>query len=181
MAKFYSALNDSLRAFIAAQKIFFTATAPVEGKINLSPKGLDTLRCLDNNTVAFLNITGSGNETAAHVIENGRLTIMFCSFSEKPMILRLYGRGKVIYPGDEEWSKWYSLFEPLPGVRQIIVLDIDTVQTSCGYAVPLYEFKAERETLLRSVEKQGEEGMKEFHRQHSLVSIDGLPTGLLLE
>ena len=181
MAKFYSELNDALREFMAEQKMFFTATAPQEGRINLSPKGMDTFRCLDNKTVAYLDVTGSGNETAAHLVENGRMTMMFCSFSEKPMILRLYGRGRVVQRRDEEWSKLCSLFAPVPGTRQIILLEIGSVQTSCGFGVPVYEFKQERDTLLRSAEKKGDAGIKEYQRQHNLISIDGLPTGLLSE
>ena len=142
---------------------------------------MDTFRCLDNKTVVFLNLTGSGNETAAHLVENGRMTIMFCSFSEKPLTLRLYGQGRVIHSRDAEWSKLYPLFEPLPGVRQIILLEIDSVQTSCGFGVPVYEFKEERVTLLRSIEQRGEAGIREYQQKHNLVSIDGLPTGLLSE
>jgi hypothetical protein len=179
MAKFYSELNDTLTEFITQQKIFFVATAPQKGRINLSPKGMDTLRCLDNKTVAYLDVTGSGNETAAHLIENGRITMMFCSFSQKPLTLRLYGRGRIIRRRDGEWPKLYSLFEPLPGSRQIILLEIDSVQTSCGHGVPMYEFKAERDLLPRSAEKRGEEGIKAYQRQHNQVSIDGLPTKLL--
>jgi hypothetical protein len=126
-------------------------------------------------------LTGSGNETAAHLIQNGRVTVMFCSFSEKPLILRLYGRGRVIHAGDAEWSKLYALFEPLPGGRQIILIEIDSVQTSCGFGVPVYEFKQERDSLLRSIEERGEAGLKEYQRKHNVVSIDGLPTGLLPE
>ena len=178
MAKFYPELNDKLRDFIAAQKMFFTATAPTTGRINLSPKGMDTLRCLDDKTVVYLDVTGSGNETAAHLLENGRLTIMVCSFSEKPMILRLYGYGRVIRPRDEEWAQLYSLFEPWPGARQIMVLDIESVQTSCGFGVPIYEFKQQRDTLPRQAEQQGETGIAEYQRKHNQLSIDGLPTGL---
>ncbi|MGA9378943.1 MAG: pyridoxamine 5'-phosphate oxidase family protein, partial [Phormidium sp.] len=107
MAKFYTELDDNLRQFIAEQKVFFTATAPNSGRINLSPKGIDTFRCVDAKTVAYLDLTGSGNETAAHLYENGRMTIMFCSFTEKPLILRLYGKGKVVSPKNAEWSKFY--------------------------------------------------------------------------
>ena len=179
MAKFYSELNDFLKTFIAEQKIFFAATAPTEGRLNLSPKGLDTFRCLDDKTVAFLNLTGSGNETAAHLGQNGRMTMMFCSFSEKPLILRLYGRGRAVHPRDEEWSKLYPLFEPLPGARQIIVLDIESAQTSCGHGVPRYEFKAHRDLLPRSAEQMGPDGVEAYRQKHNLVSIDGLPTQLL--
>ncbi|MEW6494148.1 MAG: pyridoxamine 5'-phosphate oxidase family protein [Cyanobacteriota bacterium] len=179
MAKFYSELNSSLQDFIQEQKLFFTATAPLQGRINLSPKGIDTFRCIDNQTVAYLDLTGSGNETAAHLTENGRMTLMFCSFSEKPLILRLYGKGRVIRSRDEEWQSFYSLFDFLPGERQIIVLGIESVQTSCGYGVPLYEFKQERNTLIEWAEKKGEQGIKEYWQAKNLTSIDGLPTQLL--
>lgn len=179
MAKFYSELNSSLQDFIQEQKLFFTATAPLQGRINLSPKGIDTFRCIDHQTVAYLDLTGSGNETAAHLRENGRMTIMFCSFSEKPLILRLYGKGRVIRSRDEEWQSLSSLFDTLPGERQIIVLDIESVQTSCGYGVPLYEFKQERNTLIEWAENKGEQGIKEYWQAKNLKSIDGLPTQLL--
>src|SRR5688500_8041087 len=107
MAKFYPQLDDALQSFIREQKIFFTATSPKEGRINLSPKGMDTFRCIDDQTVGYLDLTGSGNETAAHIMENGRLTIMFCSFSERPLILRLYGRSMVVRPKDEEWQRFH--------------------------------------------------------------------------
>lgn len=179
MAKFYTALNDTLRDFIADQKMFFTATAPSQGRINLSPKGMDTFRYLDNNTVAYLDVTGSGNETAAHLVENGRITVMFCSLSEKPLILRLYGRGRVIRKRDSEWADLYSLFEPLPGARQIILMEIDSVQTSCGFGVPVYEFKEERDILVRQAEHKGEAEIVAYQQKHNQISIDGLPTKLL--
>lgn len=181
MAKFYSEIPPKLQAFISEQKIFFTATAPSHGRINLSPKGIDTFRCIDSGTVAYLDLTGSGNETAAHLNENGRMTVMFCSFSESPLILRLYGRGRVIHPRDEEWEQFYSLFKKLPGERQIIVLDVDSVQTSCGFGVPLYEFQGERETLLDWAENKGERGIITYWQAKNLQSIDGLPTKLLDE
>jgi hypothetical protein len=179
MAKFYSEINPSLQEFIKKQKIFFTATAHREGRINLSPKGMNTFRCIDNKTVTYLDLTGSGNETAAHLNEDSRMTIMFCSFSEKPLILRLYGQGRVIRPRNPEWQTLYSLFESLPGERQIIVLEVDSVQTSCGYGVPVYEFKEERETLIEWATKKGEQGIKEYWKDKNLKSIDGLPTKLL--
>lgn len=178
MAKFYTELTETLQKFIAEQHLFFTATAPVEGRINLSPKGMDTFRCLDAKTVAYLDLTGSGNETAAHLIENGRMTLMFCSFSATPMILRLYGQGRVIQPRQPAWADFYPLFEPIPGVRQIIVLAIDSVQTSCGFAVPLYEFKTRRNNLVEWSEKQGEQGIIKYRRERNQQSIDGLPTKL---
>lgn len=179
MAKFYDELNPSLQNFIKEQKIFFTATAPTQGRINLSPKGIDTFRCLDSKTVAYLDLTGSGNETAAHLEENGRITIMFCSFSEEPLILRLYGKGKVIRPRNQQWQEFYSLFTSLPGERQIIVLEVESVQTSCGFGVPIYEFQGERKTLLEWAENKGKEGIQEYWQGKNLQSIDGLPTKLL--
>lgn len=184
MAKFYLELNEDLRQFIEDQKIFFTATAPQVGRINLSPKGIDSFRCIDSKTVAYLDLTGSGNETAAHLQaqvdpENqGRMTIMFCSFSEKPLILRLYGRGRAIRPRHTEWESFYSLFEPIPGERQIIVLDIDSVQTSCGFGVPIYEFKEERKVLIEWADKKGKQGLVEYWREKNQKSIDGIPTGI---
>ena len=178
MAKFFSELDDTLRRFIAEQKIFFTATAPAEGRINLSPKGMDTFRCLDAKRVAYLDLTGSGNETAAHVRADGRLTVMFCSFTEKPLILRLYGRGRVVQPHDAEWPELHERFPRLTGERQIIVLEIESGQTSCGYAVPVYELKEERGRLVEWAEKKGEEGLRDYRREKNRTSIDGLPTGL---
>jgi hypothetical protein len=179
MAKFYSDLDASLQNFIKEQKIFFTATAPQKGRINLSPKGIDTFCCIDNKTVAYLDLTGSGNETSAHLNEDSRMTIMFCSFSDNPLILRLYGQGKVIRPRDKEWLSFYSLFKPLPGERQIIVLEVDSAQTSCGFGVPVYEFKEERKTLIEWANKKGEQGIYEYWEAKNLKSIDGLPTKLL--
>jgi hypothetical protein len=179
MAKFYSQLTLELQQFIEQQKIFFTATAPRQGRINLSPKGIDTFRCLDSKTVAYLDLTGSGNETAAHLEENGAMTIMFCSFSEKPLILRLYGQGKVIRPRDRDWEIFSSLFVSLPGERQIIVLAIDSLQTSCGWGVPLYEFKQERSNLINWAAQKGETGIEEYWQEKNQYSIDGLPTKLL--
>lgn len=178
MAKFYTELDNSLRRFIAEQKIFFTASAPNDGRVNLSPKGMDSFRCLDSKTVAYLDLTGSGNETAAHIFENGRLTIMFCSFTEKPLILRLYGRGRVILKNDEDWNRLYSNFTPIVGERQIIVLEIESLQTSCGFAVPVYELKEEREKLVEWAENKGENGLLEYRQTKNQISIDGLPTHL---
>ena len=179
MAKFYSELTEPLQKFIQKQQIFFTATAPRQGRINLSPKGMDTFRTLEPKTVAYLDLTGSGNETAAHLQDDGRLTIMFCSFTDTPLILRLYGQGRVIRPTDPEWETFYTYFNPLPGQRQIIVLGIESAQTSCGYGVPIYEFMGERETLVEWADNKGEQGIYEYWQAKNLKSIDGLPTHLL--
>lgn len=179
MAKFYPRLTPELRTFIDRQHLFFTATAPGDGRINLSPKGLDSLRVLDDVTVAYLDVTGSGNETAAHLLQNGRMTLMFCSFDAAPLILRLYGRGRVVGPHDGEWAELYRRFPPLPGERQIVLLQIESLQTSCGHGVPRYRYQGERDTMARWVAKKGKQGILEYWRQHNRTSIDGLPTGLL--
>jgi len=181
VAKFYPELTDPLLAYVAEQHIFFTASAAHEGRVNLSPKGINTFRCLSRRQVAYLDLTGSGNETSAHILENGRLTIMFCSFIGKPMILRLYGQGSVIRPRDSAWEQFYPLFQPVPGTRQIIKLDIDSVQTSCGNGVPLYAYQGERQQIVAWAEAKGEQGLYDYWRVKNQVSIDGLPTGLLEE
>ena len=179
MARFYPALEDKHRAFIVAQKLFFTATALADGRINLSPKGTDSFRIVGERRAAYLDLTGSGNETAAHLRHDGRITLMFCSFEGDPLILRLYGRGRVVRQQDTDWAEWRAHFSTLPAERQIIVLDIESVQTSCGYAVPLFDYRGEREVLVRWAEKKGTLGLLEYWREKNRVSIDGLPTGLL--
>src|SRR5262245_16518323 len=181
MAKFYTELNESLRQFIAAQKIYFNASAPNHGRINVSPKGLDTFRILSDTRVGYLDLTGSENEAAAHVAENGRLTLMFCSFEDKPLILRLYGRGRVVRPRDPEWQDLRPHFPDLPGERQIILLDIESIMTTCGFAVPLFEYKGDRSQLLDFSCKMGERRMDEYRRERNQKSIDGLPTYLFAE
>ncbi len=179
MARFYPALEDKHRDFIAAQKIFFTASGTATGRLNLSPKGMDSLRVLSPSRVAYLDLTGSGNETAAHLKHDGRLTLMWCSFDADPLILRLYGRGRAVRRQDADWAELRTHFPALPGERQLIVLDVDAVQTSCGYAVPTYTYVGERETLARWAEKKGPVGLLDYWREKNQVSIDGLPTGLL--
>ena len=178
MAKFFPALEERLTAFIAEQKIFFTATAANAGRINLSPKGMDAFRCLDERTVAYLDLTGSGNEASAHLLENGRMTIMFCSFTAQPLILRLYGRGRTVLPDDPEWVTLIACFDPMPGQRQIVVLELKSVQTSCGFAVPRFEFQEHRPTLVDWCDKKGPDAMEQYRREKNRVSIDGLPTRL---
>ena len=178
MAQFYSELDSKLRDFIGEQKIFFTASAPETGRINLSPKGMDSFRCLNDNQVAYLNLTGSGNETAAHLVENGRLTIMFCSFEKRPLILRLYGTGHAIHHRDAEWEAMYANFPDELGARQIIVMDIESVQTSCGFAIPFYEYQGERDALRKYAKNLGEDGLQEYWQKKNVTSIDGLPTKL---
>ncbi len=181
MARFYPQLEPKHRDFIAAQKIFFTASGTPTSRINLSPKGMDSLRVLSPSRVAYLDLTGSGNETAAHLKHDGRLTLMWTSFDADPLILRAYGRGRAVRRQDADWVELRAQFPALPGERQLIVLDIESVQTSCGYAVPMYTYVGERETLARWAEKKGAVGLLEYWREKNQVSIDGLPTHLLEE
>ena len=179
MAKFLQALDDRLSAFIREQKMFFTATAPNDGRVNLSPKGLDTFRILDAKRVGYLDATGSGNETAAHLLQNGRITIMFCAFEGAPLILRLYGTGRSVQPGSPDWSELRPVFgPPMRGERQLIVVDIESVQTSCGFGVPLYVFHEHRDQLPAWADRKGEEGLIAYRAEKNRVSIDGLSTGI---
>lgn len=178
MSQQFDAIDDRRRAFIEAQHLYFVATAAMEGRVNVSPKGLDTLRVLGPNRVVWLNLTGSGNESAAHLRENPRMTLMFCSFAREPLILRLYGVAREIQPDDPAWDELYALFGPRHGARQIFDMTIDLVQTSCGYAVPYMSFESDRPLLDDWAEKKGSEGISDYWRQKNVVSIDGLPTGL---
>ncbi|MEQ9320800.1 MAG: pyridoxamine 5'-phosphate oxidase family protein [Polyangiaceae bacterium] len=178
MADFQETLDDELVGFIGEQKLFFIATAPRHGRINLSPKGMDTLRVLDNRTVAYLDLTGSGNETAAHIDDDGRVTMMFCSFGTKPNIVRLYGQGEVVRPQDPRFDELAAHFDEVPGARQIIVLMIHSVQSSCGYAVPFFSYEGERRTLEKWATKKGEEGLERYRARHNGESIDGHPVAL---
>jgi len=177
MARFYDSLNKTHIEFIQKQLLFFVATAPENGRINLSPKGMDTLRVIDPNRVAYLDMTGSGSETSAHLRENGRMTMMLCSFDETPMILRLSGTGRVILPGEGEWNEMIPFFKSYPGQRQIIVLSIDRVQTSCGFGVPVFESGRERDMLTQWAAKRGEKELARYRADKNHTSIDGLPTG----
>jgi Pyridoxamine 5'-phosphate oxidase len=177
MGKFYTKITPELQQFIAEQHMFFTATAAATGRINLSPKGIDTFRVLNYHTVCYFDLTGSGNETAALLAADGRITIMFCSFAGKPWILRLYGRGEVIQLGSERGRELHALFGSIPGERQMIFVRVDSAQTSCGMAVPLYEYQQQREEFINWATKKGTDGMKAYRREKNAVSIDGLPTG----
>ena len=177
MGKLFSELDDDLREFIARQHLFFVATAPLaaDGHVNLSPKGLDTFRILGPTRIAYLDLTGSGVETIAHLRENGRITILFCAFEGRPRIVRLYGRGYTVEPTDAEWPTVAAGFPALSGVRSVIVMDVDRIADSCGYAVPRYEFVGDRPQLLDWADKKGAEGLLAYQAQKNRTSIDGLP------
>ncbi len=182
MASFTTHLSENQISWIKQQPMYFVATAPLQadGHINLSPKGLDSFRVLDEKTVAYLDITGSGNETSAHICENGRVTFMWCSFTKKPKIFRIYGKGEVVLPDTERWQQLIPHFDKLPGARQIIVNHIAKTQTSCGFGVPVMEFKYNRDTLTDWASTKGEDGIQEYQQKKNSRSIDGLPTPLSL-
>jgi Pyridoxamine 5'-phosphate oxidase len=179
MAKFYPQLTAELQHFITQQQLFFTATGVADGRINLSPKGIDSFRIIAPQTVAYLDLTGSGNETSAHLLEHDRITIMFCSFTAKPLILRLYGTGQVIRHRDADWPDWVKLFPSIAGTRQIVKIAVESVQTSCGMGVPTYDFVAQRTSLIEWAEHKGEVGVQQYWAEKNQTSIDGLPTKIL--
>lgn len=179
MGQIYKEISDKHKQFIAEQKIFFVGTATSDSRVSVSPKGMDTLRVLNNNRVVWLNVTGSGNETSAHVQQNPRMTIMFCSFEGAPLILRLYGQARVFHHNDAEWEALFSLFVPIPGARQIFDLDVDLVQTSCGFGVPYYSYIGERDALNEWATKKGEDGLKKYWEDKNQASIDQIPTNIV--
>jgi hypothetical protein len=180
MAEQFDALTEDHIDFIHRQHIYFVGTGGAEGKINVSPKGMDSLRVINPNEVVWLNLTGSGNETAAHVLENDRMTIMFCSFERQPLILRLYGTAELVYPRHQaKFRKYLDLFNHQPGARQFFEFTVDMVQTSCGYAVPHYEMTGQRETLAKWAANKGEDGIADYWAERNLVSLDGKPTQIL--
>lgn len=182
MATVHEHITDDLREWIEAQHLFFVASAPLsgEGHVNTSPKGMDCLRVLDAHTVAYLDLTGSGNETSAHLMEpgNGRITLMWCAFDGSPRILRLYGRGRVAVAGTPEWDALIPRFNMMTGARQIVVNEVTRVQTSCGFGVPRYDYVGDRDTLPKTWETRGPAKLKLYHEEKNMVSIDGLPTPL---
>lgn len=176
MGKKYDSITPEQKDFIENQKIFFVGTAASDGRVNVSPKGMDSFRVIDENKIVWLNLTGSGNETAAHLLKNSRMTIMFCAFEGNPLILRLYGSAKIYHKRDSEYHKYIGLFSENQGSRQIIEMEIDLVQTSCGFAVPLMDYKEDRTTLNSWAEKKGDEGIKEYWKNKNMKSIDGFDT-----
>ncbi len=182
MGKVYDAIEGKLEDFIRRQRVFFVATAPLagDGLVNLSPKGLDSLRILGPRTVAYLDLTGSGIETVAHLKENGRIVIMFCAFDGPPKIVRLYGRGEVIEPGAAEFAALAALFPTYPGIRSVIRVDCRRISDSCGFGVPRMSFEEDRSQLLAHAERKGPEGIEAYKAAKNARSLDGLP-GLELD
>ena len=176
MAKQFDQIEDDHRSFIEDQAIFFTGTAGPEGRVNVSPKGMDSLRVLGPNRIVWLNWTGSGNETAAHLIQVNRITLMWCSFGKRPLILRTYGTARTVHEGDAEWEEQLGLFGPAPGARQIYDVTVELVQTSCGYAVPYMDTPRERDTLKKWADGKGREGVRDYWTERNTRTIDGAPT-----
>lgn len=179
MAQQFPLLSESHQQFITAQKIFFVGTAMEGGRVNVSPKGMDSLVVMGSDRVIWLNTTGSGNESSAHVQVNPRMTLMFCAFEGNPLILRLYGTARVIHTGDEEWEELIDFFKPLPGARQIFDVKLELVQSSCGWSIPFFDYVGERELLNEWATGKGEEGIHQYWEQKNQVSLDGIATHIV--
>jgi len=180
MGKFHDSIKPAHKEFIEQQHIFFVGTAPLspDGRVNLSPKGLDCFRVLNERKVGYMDLVSSGNETSAHTLENGRITLMFCSFNGAPNILRLYGKGVAVLPGSPGWDRYSPHFTLYPSTRQLIIAEIDLVQTSCGFGVPLFDYAGERDLHFDWAAKKGTDGLRDYMEQNNLKSLDGLPTDL---
>jgi len=175
MGKKYSSLEE-VRAFIERQPMFFVGSAPLDaqGHVNISPKGLDSVRILGPQTIAYLDLTGSGIETTAHVRENGRIVLMFCAFEGAPNILRLHGRGRAVPAGDAEFAALAAKFPPLDGARSVIVVEVNEIADSCGMAVPLMKYEGQRDGLTNLARKLGAAGLEAYRREKNQQSLDGL-------
>ena len=178
MGKTFSSLQPHHQEFIKDQKMFFVATAMDQGFINISPKGMDSFRILDPQQVLWLNVTGSGNETATHVKYHPRMTIMFCAFEGKPNILRLYGQANVYHPRHHQWEQYVNMFPKAEGARQIFEVRLELIQTSCGFGIPLMDYQGERTLLQEWTRKKGPEGVQEYWQKKNTISLDGHETGI---
>ena len=179
MAEKFDALSAELINWIGQQHVYFVATAATDGRVNLSPKGQDSLRVVNEREIVWLNLTGSGNETAAHLLDSNRITLMWCAYEGLPRILRVYGSAEVVHPRDEQWQACAELIPPPVGARQYFKVTLDLVQTSCGYAVPFMDFVEDRQVLANWAEKRGEDGIRDYWREKNQRSIDGMPTDIL--
>lgn len=178
MAKQFDTLEDRHIDFIEKQHIYFTGTAAPTGRVNVSPKGMDSLRILGPNRILWLNLTGSGNETAGHLLQANRITLMWCSFTTQPLILRVYGTARAVHVDYAEFAELAAHFPPIPGARQIYDVTVEMVQTSCGYAVPFFDYADERDTLKIWAEKKGDDGVRAYWDEKNRVTLDGAPTGI---
>lgn len=176
MAKFFDTIEDAHRKFIEDQHVFFVGTAAKHSRVNVSPKGMDSLRVLSPTRLIWLNYTGSGNETAGHLLQANRMTVMWCSFSQRPLIMRAYGTAHAVHPRDDNWQEISSHFDLKPGARQIFDMTVDLVQTSCGYAVPFMEFTEDRDVLDKLMVTEGDDGIRSIWEKNNSTTIDGAPT-----
>jgi hypothetical protein len=176
VGKEYTVIDEGIRRWIKQQRLFFVSTAPLDadGLINCSPKGMDTLRVLDERTIGYLDLTGSGVETIAHLRENGRIVIMMCAFEGAPKIIRFYGKGKVLRKDDAGYLGLIKQFEPFAGTRSIIRVEVERIIDSCGYSVPRYQYQGERDALLKWADTKGEGGVAEYQQLKNRRSLDGL-------
>lgn len=179
MSEQFDALDETLTAFIHKQRVFFVGTAAPDGRVNVSPKGQDSLVVTGPNEILWQNLTGSGNETAAHLLERNRMTLMWCAFEGPPLILRVYGQAEVVHPRDAQWDECAQLLPVSTGSRQFYRLTLDLVQTSCGYAVPFMDYREDRVALTKWADKRGAAGVAKYWQEKNLRSIDGKPTGIL--
>lgn len=178
MAKQFDSIDASHRRFIEEQHIFFSGSAAPDGRVNISPKGMESLRILSPNRIAWLNITGSGNETAGHLLEHPRMTLMWCSFGKRPLILRCYGTARAVHEGDADWAEMTAMFPPHRSARQVFDMTVDMVQTSCGYAVPFMEYVEERETMQKWVDGKSDADLRAYWVEKNTRTLDGKPTGV---
>lgn len=178
MAKIFDALSEAHQRFIEEQHIFFCGTAAAEGRVNVSPKGMDSLRVTGPNRILWLNFTGSGNETAGHIARIPRMTLMWCSFTKRPQILRTYGTARAIHRNDPGWEAAIAPFGDRLGARQVFEQQVTAVQTSCGYSIPFMDFAGDRDTLTRWAEDRGEAGVRDYWDTRNRETIDGWPTGV---
>jgi hypothetical protein len=176
VAERFDHLTDEHQRFIESQPLFFVGTAARDGRVNVSPKGQKSLTVEEPNRILWLNLTGSGNETAAHLLDSNRMTLMWCAFEGPPLILRVYGRARAIHPDEPGWEECTARIPAPVGARQYFIVDVEEVWTSCGYAVPLLDFRAERTALTRWSEKKGEEGIRQYWAERNRLSLDGRPT-----
>ncbi len=178
MSELFDALQDKHQSFARDQHMFFVGTAGTHGQVNISPKGADTLRILDANRIIWLNYTGSGNETAGHLLQTNRMTLMWCSFGKRPLILRAYGQARTLHPNHADWDGMAAHFDTGPGARQIYDMKVTLVQTSCGYSVPYMDHVADRDTLVKWTEDRGQDGLRDFWQDINSQTIDAEPTGI---
>ncbi len=179
MAEQFASLSKELTDWIHAQHVYFVATAAKDGRVNVSPKGQDSLRVTGPNQLCWLNLTGSGNETAAHLLDSNRITLMWCAFDGLPRILRIYGTAQTVHERDDQWAHCSAIIPAPTGARQYYLVDIDLVQTSCGYAVPFMDFVEDRKVLSQWADKRGQAGVRDYWQEKNQYSIDGLPTQII--